>query len=109
MDVMTFFLYLAVMVGVTYLVRVIPYVCMRTEVKNRFFKSFLRYIPYTVLAVMTVPAILGATNSIYSAAAGLIVGIVVAYFGKGLLIVAMSSCGAVLLVELFMKFVLKVM
>ena len=53
MDVKTFFLYLFVMVAVTYLVRVIPYVCMRKEVKNRFFKSFLYYIPYTVLAVMT--------------------------------------------------------
>ena len=109
MDVFTFFLYLAVMVGVTYLVRVIPYVCMRKEVKNRFFKSVLRYIPYTVLAVMTVPAILSSTNSVFSAAAGLVVGIVVAYFGRGLLIVAMSSCGAVLAVELFMKFVLKIM
>ena len=103
----SFFLYLAVMVLVTYLIRVVPFVCMRKEVKNRFFKSFLGYIPYTVLAVMTVPAILHSTNSIYSAAAGLIVGIIVALFEKKLLTVALSSCGAVLAVELFMKFVLK--
>jgi len=106
MDVKTFFLYLFVMVAVTYLVRVIPYVCMRKEVKNRFFKSFLYYIPYTVLAVMTVPAIFEATNSFFSAAAGLLVGIVVAYFGHGLLVVALSCCGAVFLVELIMRYVL---
>lgn len=105
MDVKTFFIYLFVMVSVTYLVRVIPYVCMRKEVKNRFFKSFLYYVPYTVLAVMTVPAILHATDSVYSAAAGLIVGIIVAYFGNGLLVVAMSCCGAVFIVELLMKYV----
>ena len=109
MDVMTFFLYLAVMVSVTYLIRVVPYICMRREVKNRFFKSLLRYIPYTVLAVMTVPAILYATNSPISAAAGLIVGIAVAYFGRGLLTVTLSSCGAVLIAELLMKYVFKVM
>ena len=105
MDAKTFFLYLFVMVGVTYLVRVIPYIAMRREVKNRFFKSFLYYIPYTVLAVMTMPAILYATDSMFSAAAGLLVGIIVAYFGNGLLVVAMSCCGAVFIVEMLMKYV----
>ena len=105
MGVGVFFLYLAVMVVVTYLIRVLPFVFMRKEVKNRFFKSFLYYVPYTVLAVMTVPAILHATDSVYSAAAGLIVGIIVAYFGNGLLVVAMSCCGAVFIVELLMKYV----
>ena len=106
MKIASFFLYLAVMVGVTYLVRVIPYVCMKKEVKNRFFKSFLGYIPYTVLAVMTVPAIFSATGNFFSAAAGLIVGIIVAYFEKGLLTVALASCGAVLAVELILRYLL---
>lgn len=101
-----FWLSLAMMALVTYAVRVVPYVCMRKEVKNRFFKSFLAYIPYTVLAVMTFPAILSATGNVWSALAGLITGIVVAYFGQSLLIVALSSCGAVFLVELILKFVL---
>lgn len=108
MDIKTFFLYLFVMVAVTYLVRVIPYVCMRREVKNKFFKSFLFYIPYTVLAVMTVPAIFSATESFFSAAAGLLVGIIVAYFGKGLLTVALSCCGAVFIVEVVMRYLLHV-
>ena len=79
---------------------------MRKEVKNKFFKSFLLYVPYTVLAAMTIPAILFATDNIYSAIAGLVVAAVVALFEKGLLTVAISSCVAVLLVELVQKFIL---
>lgn len=100
-----FFIYLAVMAGVTYLIRVIPYVAMRKEVKNVFFKSFLNYIPYTVLAVMTVPAILSATDHKLSAIAGLAVGIIVAWFEKGLLAVALSTCGAVLVAELVIRYI----
>ena len=100
----SFFCYLATMVLVTYLIRVIPYVCMRKEVKNVFFKSFLGYIPVTVLAVMTVPAIFSSTGNFFSALAGLVVGIVVAWFNGGLLTVALSSCGAVLAVELILKY-----
>ena len=105
MNWVEFFKYLALMAGVTYLIRVLPYIFMRKEVNNRFFKSFLAYIPYTVLAAMTFPAILSATGSIYSAIAGLLVGVAVAFFEKGLLVVALSSCVAVLLTELIQKFV----
>ena len=104
MNWLVFFKYLFVMASVTYLIRVLPYVFMRKEVKSRFFKSFLSYVPYTVLAAMTFPAILSATGSIYSALAGMIVAIVVAFFEKGLLVVALSSCVAVLLVELVLRF-----
>ena len=103
MNVGAFFCYLAVMALVTYLIRVLPYVFMRKEVKNRFFKSFLNYVPYTVLAVMTVPAILSATDHFISALAGLVVGIIVAYFEKGLLLVALSACGAVFVAELIIR------
>ena len=105
MNWLSFLTYLLVMAGVTYLVRVLPYIFMRKEVKNRFFKSFLLYVPYTVLAAMTIPAILFATDNIYSAIAGLLVAVVVALFEKGLLTVAISSCVAVLLVELAQKFI----
>lgn len=105
MNWLEFLKYLVVMAGVTYLIRVLPYVFMRKEVKNRFFKSFLAYVPYTVLAAMTIPAIFSATGSIYSAVAGLLVAIVVALFEKGLLVVALSSCVAVLLVELLIRFI----
>ena len=102
---LVFFKYLLLMAGVTYLIRVLPYVFMRKEVNNVFFKSFLSYVPYTVLAAMTFPAILSATGNIYSALAGLLVGIVVAFFEKGLLVVALSSCVAVLLIEILQRFV----
>ena len=105
MDWLVFFKYLLLMAGVTYLIRVLPYVFMRKEVNNVFFKSFLSYVPYTVLAAMTFPAILSATGNIYSALAGLLVGIVVAFFEKGLLVVALSSCVAVLLIEILQRFV----
>ena len=105
MNWLEFLTYLLVMAGVTYLIRVLPYIFMRKEVKNKFFKSFLLYVPYTVLAAMTIPAILFATSNIYSAIAGLVVAVVVALFEKGLLTVAISSCVAVLLVELVQKFI----
>ena len=105
MNWLEFLTYLLVMAGVTYLIRVLPYIFMRKEVKNKFFKSFLLYVPYTVLAAMTIPAILFATDNIYSAIAGLVVAVVVALFEKGLLTVAISSCVAVLLVELAQKFI----
>ena len=105
MNWLSFLTYLLVMAGVTYLVRVLPYIFMRKEVKNRLFKSFLLYVPYTVLAAMTIPAILFATDNIYSALAGLIAAVVVALFEKGLLTVAISSCVAVLLTEVLQRFV----
>ena len=105
MNWIVFFKYLWLMAGVTYLIRVLPYVFMRKEVNNVFFKSFLSYVPYTVLAAMTFPAILSATGNIYSALAGLLVGLVVASFEKGLLVVALSSCVAVLFIEILQRFV----
>lgn len=105
MDIKTFLIYLLVMAGVTYAVRVIPYVCMRKEVKNKFFKSFLGYIPYTVLASMTFPVILDATSSPLTAGVGFIVAVAVAYFEKGLLQVAIWACAAVLVMEVLLQYV----
>lgn len=105
MEAKTFFIYLLVMALVTYAIRVIPYVCMRKEVKNKFFKSFLGYIPYTVLASMTFPVILDATSSPVTAVVGFVVAVIVAYFEKGLLQVAIWACSAVLLMELVLQFI----
>lgn len=102
MDFMKFLPYLVVMAGVTYLIRVIPFVLINKKIENRFINSFLYYIPYTVLSAMTFPAILYATGSIISAAAGLLTAILIAYKGKGLLTVAVGACLAVLVVELVM-------
>ena len=92
--------YLVVMAASTYAVRVIPFVLMRKKIENRFIKSFLYYVPYTVLAAMTFPAILFATNHSATALAGLVAGIIIAYRGKGLLTVAVGACTAVLITEL---------
>ena len=99
MDFMKFIPYLIVMAGVTYLIRVIPFVLINKKIENKFINSFLYYIPYTVLAAMTFPAILYATGSMISAAAGLLAAVFLAYKGKGLLIVAIGACAAVLIVE----------
>ena len=96
-----FFLYLLIRAGSTYLLRVIPFVAIRQKIRNRFIRSFLYYIPYAVLTAMTIPAIFYATNSWLSAAAGLIVAVLLSLKGKGLTTVAVAACAAVFLVELF--------
>lgn len=95
--------YLLVMAGVTYLVRVIPLILFKKKITNRFLNSFLHYVPYAVLAAMTFPAILYATNSIISGAAGFVAALLLAYFGRSLLTVALGACTSVLIVELLMK------
>ncbi len=102
MNFMTFLPYLIVMAGVTYLIRAIPFVLINKKIENKFINSFLYYIPYAVLSAMTFPAILYATGSMISAAAGLFAAIFIAYKGKGLLVVAIGACTAVLAVELIM-------
>lgn len=98
-----FFLCLLVSAGVTYLVRMVPLVLIKRKITNRFLRSFLYYIPYAVLAVMTVPAMFYATASVISAAIGFAVAVVLSYFEKGLLTVAASACGAVLVTELILR------
>ena len=100
MNNLQFFLYLLVMAGSTYLIRAIPFAAVQRKIENRFIRSFLKYIPYAVLTVMTIPAIFYATNSVYSALVGLIVAIVFALLGQGLTVVAIVACVAVFLVEL---------
>ena len=94
-----FFIYLAVMAGVTYLVRVLPFLLVRHKIRNRFLNSFLYYTPYAVLSAMTFPAILHATGSLYSAAAGLAVALLLAYKERSLLTVACGACAAALIVD----------
>lgn len=101
-----FFVYLLVMAGVTYLVRMLPLVLVKKKIENRFVLSFLYYMPYAVLSVMTVPAIFEATGSPISAAVGFITALVLAYFGKSLVLVAGASSAAVLICELIMKYLL---
>ena len=90
---------LLVAAGVTYLVRMVPLVLVKKKIQNRFIRSFLYYIPYTVLTAMTFPAALYATNSMLSAAIGLAVAVAFAIWGKDLTVVALASCVAVYISE----------
>ncbi|MCD8356863.1 MAG: AzlD domain-containing protein [Clostridia bacterium] len=95
-------IYLLVMAGVTYLIRVLPLTLIRAEIKNQTIRSFLYYVPYVTLAVMTFPAILDATNSMWAGLAALIVGILLAWFGGSLFQVAVAACVIVFVLELFL-------
>ena len=99
---MKFALYLLVTAGVTYLVRMVPMVALKKKIRNRFVLSFLHYVPYAVLSVMTVPAIFYATEDPVSAAVGFAVALILAWRGKSLLQVAAAACGAVLLMQLIL-------
>lgn len=90
------------MAGVTYAIRVLPLTLIRKQIKNRFLQSFLYYVPYVTLAVMTFPAIMDATQSPIAGAAALIVGIVAAWLGAGLFPVSVLCCIVVFVLELFL-------
>ncbi len=94
-------LYMLIMAVVTYLIRMLPLALIKKKITNKFFKSFLYYVPFVTLAVMTFPAILSATESVWSALAAFVVAMVIAYAGGGLPIVATIACVAVFIVELF--------
>ena len=96
------YLYILVVAGVTYLIRVLPLTLIRREIKNTFLRSFLYYVPYVTLAAMTFPAILHATDSIWSGLAALVVGVIVAWFSGNLFLGAASGCLIVFLVELLL-------
>lgn len=103
----SFWLYLLVLAGVTYLIRMIPLVLVKKQIKNQFILSFLYYIPYAVLAVMTVPAVFFATSSVISACVGVAVALLLAYFEKSLTVIAFSSCAGVFITEFIMSLISK--
>ena len=92
--------YLLVMAGVTYLIRMLPLTVFRKEIKSRFVMSFLHYVPYAVLGAMTIPDVLYSTGNLGTALVGLVVAVVLAWKGKGLLTVAIAACVAVALAQL---------
>lgn len=93
------FLAIFLMAGVTYLIRVTPLVLIRREFQNRTFRSFLHYVPYVTLSVMTFPAILFATASLWSALVAFLVAAVLGLRGCKLPLVAAATCLAVFLIE----------
>ena len=96
------YIYIAIMALVSFLIRVTPLTLIRKPITNRFIRSFLFYVPYVTLAVMTFPAIIEATQAPAAGAVALAVGIVLALKGASLFQVAASCCGVVLLLELFL-------
>lgn len=95
-------IYILVMVLVTNLIRILPVVLIRGKIRHRFLRSFLYYVPYVTLAVMTFPAILEATQSPLAGMIALILGIVAAWMGLGLFPVACLCCITVFLFESFL-------
>lgn len=95
------YIYIGIMALVTYLMRVLPMTVFRKEIKNKTIRSFLYYVPYVTLTVMTFPAILEATGSIWSGLAALVIGVLIAWKGGSLLIVSVASCVAVFVIEMF--------
>lgn len=96
-------IYLLIAGATIYLIRLLPLTLIRHDIKNKFFRSFLYYVPYVTLSVMTVPAIIYATDSIYSGIAALIVGILLAFFDGNMFRVAIGSCLSVFICELIMR------
>ena len=95
-------LQIIVMTLVTYAVRVIPLTLFRKRIKNRWVRSFLYYVPYVSLAVMTFPAMIYATNSIYSGILAFVVGLVLTWNNASLPKTAVACCLVVLISELFL-------
>ena len=96
------YLYILIMGVVTYLIRVLPLTLIRKPIQNITIRSFLFYVPYVTLAVMTFPAILHATESIYSGWAALLVGVILSLRKAGLLVVAVGACITVFVLELIL-------
>lgn len=87
-------LYIAIMAGVTYLIRMIPFTVFRKKIRSRFFRSFLYYVPYAVLTAMTIPAIFYATGSVATSVIGALVAVILAYFNLPLIVVALAASAA---------------
>ena len=90
------------MIATVYMVRLLPFMLLRGPINNRFIKSFLYYVPYVTLSVMTFPAIIEATQSPIAGIIALVIGILLSYFGLGLFPVACACCAVVFVAELFL-------
>ena len=97
------YIYILGMWLVTYLIRMLPLTLIRRQITNRTIRSFLYYVPYVTLSVMTFPAILNATQSPISGALALVTGLALAWFGGSLFQVSVACCAIVFVVELVMK------
>lgn len=95
------YLYLLIMAGVTYAIRALPLTVIQKQIQNRFLQSFLYYVPYVTLAVMTFPAIVDATQNPMAGAVALLVGMAAAWMNAGLFPVSVLCCVVVFILECF--------
>ena len=93
---------LLVMFLTIYAVRALPLTLLTKEIKSPFIRSFLFYVPYVSLSVMTFPAILSATSDIRSGLAGFAAAVILAWVDGNLFRVSIGACMAVYLVEMFL-------
>ncbi len=98
-----YFPLLIVMIGVTYLIRALPFVLFNRKITNRRVKAFLDYIPYTVLSAMTFPAMLYSTGNVAAAACGMAAAMGLAWKGRSLLTVALGTCAVTFAVALLLR------
>ena len=91
---MSIAIYILVMAGVTYLIRMLPFTLFRKKIKSRFIRSVLYYIPYAVLSAMTFPAIFYSTGSTVTTVIGTAVAVILAYFKLPLIVVSVAACVA---------------
>ncbi len=105
MNDLSFWIYLAIIAISTYLIRAIPFAAVKKKITNPFISSFLYYIPYTVLAAMTLPAALYATGNVLAATIGLFVAVIFAVKGAGLTLVAAVSCLSVFISQWIMNLI----
>lgn len=94
------YIYILIMAGVSYAIRALPLTLIQKEIKNEFIQSFLYYVPYVTLAVMTFPAIIEATQSPLAGAIALVIGVIVAWYQASLFKVATTCCLVVFIIEL---------
>ena len=101
MNVTQMLICLAIMAGITYLIRVLPITVLRKKITSVFIKSFLFYVPYAVLAALTFPAIFTATGNIVTSVVGTMIALIFAFFDLGLIVVAVGAVAGALLAGLF--------
>ena len=97
--------YILTMAGVTYLIRMAPFVLFRKKITSRYVRSVLYYLPYCVLSAMVIPSVFSPTGSMITAAAGLVAAILLAFFRRSLLTVALGASAAVYLTGLLMTLI----
>lgn len=96
------YVYIFIMFFVSFLIRVLPLTLIRKEIKNRTIRSFLYYVPYVTLAVMTFPAIMDATAKPMAGLASLVLGMIIAWFGGGLFPTAIACSTTVFILEMIL-------